>query len=108
MPGDVVRYGIISTAGIALNRHIPAARESINSEVLAISSRNEARAKDAATENGIHRWWGSYDELLMDPDLDAVINPLPNSMHCEWTISRNYPYQAAWVQATHHPRREPS
>ena len=86
MPGDVVRYGIISTAGIALNRHIPAARESINSEVLAISSRNEARAKDAATEHGIYRWWGSYDELLMDPDLDAVINPLPNSMHCEWTI----------------------
>ena len=86
MPGSVVRYGIISTAGIALNRHIPAARESVNSDILAISSRNEARARQAASDHGIPTWWGSYDELLNDADLDAVINPLPNSMHCEWTI----------------------
>jgi predicted dehydrogenase len=86
MPKDVVRYGIISTAEIALNRHIPAARESANSEIIAISSRKGVRAREAAEKHGIPKWWGSYDELLMDTDLDAVINPLPNSMHCEWTI----------------------
>ena len=86
MPEDVVRYGIISTARIALNQHIPAARESANSEIIAISSRERVRAREAAEKHGIPKWWGSYDELLMDPDVDAVINPLPNSMHCEWTI----------------------
>jgi predicted dehydrogenase len=86
MPKDVLRYGIISTARIGLNQHIPAARESANSEILAISSRDEARAREAAEEHGIPRWYGSYDALLMDDDIDAVINPLPNSMHCEWTI----------------------
>ena len=86
MPRDVVRYGIISTALIGLRRHIPAARESSTSEIVAISSRDEAKAMEAAEEHGIPRWYGSYDALLKDPDIDAVINPLPNSMHCEWTI----------------------
>ncbi len=86
MPDGVVRYGIISTAQIALNRHVPAARTSANSEITAISSRNDARARRAAEEQGIPKWYGTYDELLSDPDLDAVVNPLPNSMHAEWTI----------------------
>ena len=86
MPDGVVRYGIISTAQIALNRHIPAARTSANSEITAISSRSDAPARQAAEEHGIPKWYGSYDELLADPDLDAVVNPLPNSMHAEWTI----------------------
>ena len=85
MAGDVVRYGIISTARIA-RQHVPAARESATSEILAISSREEAKAKEAAEKHGIPRSYGSYDALLMDSDLDAVINCLPNSMHCEWTI----------------------
>ena len=86
MAKDVVRYGIISTAQIALNRLIPAALESAKSEVVAISSRGEAKARQAAEEHNIPKWYGSYDELINDPDVDAVINPLPNSMHCEWTI----------------------
>jgi len=86
MPDDVVRYGVISTAQIALNRHIPAARESANSEIVAISSRDESTARTAAEQHGIPTWYGTYDELLADASLDAVINPLPNSMHCEWTI----------------------
>jgi predicted dehydrogenase len=86
MPGKVVRYGIISTAQIALNRHVPAARESANSEIVAISSRGDAKARQAAEKHGIAKWYGSYEALLADPDVDAVINPLPNSMHCEWTI----------------------
>ncbi|MEX0762984.1 MAG: Gfo/Idh/MocA family oxidoreductase [Dehalococcoidia bacterium] len=86
MPGDVVRYGIISTAQIALNRHVPAAAESANSEIVAVSSRSDEPAKQAAEKHGIPKWYGTYDELLADPDIDAVINPLPNSMHHEWTI----------------------
>ena len=86
MPGDVLRYGVISTARIALTAHVPAARESANSEIVAMSSREETKAKRVAQEHGIPRWHGSYEDLLADPDIDAVINPLPNSMHCEWTV----------------------
>ena len=86
MPRDIVRYGIISTAQIALNEHVPAARESSSSEVVAISSRDESKARRAAVELGIPRWYGSYDALITDPDVDAVIVPLPNSMHCEWSV----------------------
>jgi len=86
MPEDIVRYGVISTAQIALGSHIPAARESANSEIVAISSRDEMKARDAAVRHGIPTWYGTYDELLADTGLDAVINALPNSMHCEWTI----------------------
>ena len=86
MERDIVRYGLISTAQIALTKHLPAARGSKNSEIVAISSRGEAKARVAADQHGIPSWYGSYEELLADPDLDAVINPLPNSLHCEWTI----------------------
>jgi predicted dehydrogenase len=86
MPDDVVRYGVISTAQIALNRHIPAAQKSASSEVVAISSRSESKARSAAEQHGIATWYGTYDELLADASLDAIINPLPISMHCEWTI----------------------
>ncbi len=86
MPDGVVRYGIISTAQIALNRHVPAALTSANSEITAVSSRSDEPARLAADKHGIPKWYGTYDELLADADLDAVINPLPNSMHAEWTI----------------------
>lgn len=86
MPDNVVRYGVISTARIALNQHIPAARESANSEIVAISSRRASTARAAAEDHGIPTWYGTYDELLGDARVDAIINPLPNSMHCEWTI----------------------
>ncbi|MBI4189459.1 MAG: Gfo/Idh/MocA family oxidoreductase, partial [Betaproteobacteria bacterium] len=86
MADKKVRYGIISTAQIALNRHIPAALESANSEIVAISSRGPDKARQAAEKYAIPRWYGSYEELLKDREIDAVINPLPNSMHCEWTI----------------------
>ena len=86
MPQKVARYGIISTAKIGLNQHIPAALESANSEITAISSRDAAKARLAADNHGIPSWYGSYEELIRDADLDAVINPLPISMHCDWTI----------------------
>lgn len=86
MQNNIVRCGVLSTADIALKRLVPAARESSNSEVVAISSRDESKARAVAEDLDIPTWYGSYDELIADPDLHAVINPLPNSMHCAWTI----------------------
>lgn len=86
MPQDVVRYGLLSTAQIGLNAHLPASYESENSEIVSISSRNPDRAKAAAEKHGIERWYGTYEEQLADPDVDAIVNSLPNGMHCEWTI----------------------
>ena len=86
MGKTVVRYGLISTSHIGVEAHLPASLESKNSEIVSISSRTASKAKAAAAEHGIPRWYGSYDEQLADPEIDAVINALPISMHCEWTI----------------------
>ena len=81
----MIRFGILSTARI--NRLVLAgARESERVEVAAVASRDLARAEAYAREWGIERAYGSYEELLADPDLDAVYNPLPNSLHVEWSI----------------------
>ena len=81
-----VKYGVISTARIAVNKHIPAIQDSMNGKVVAISSRDPALAKSEADRLGIPKYYGSYNELIADPDIDAVVNPLPNTMHHEWTI----------------------
>jgi len=83
---DSVRYGVLSTAQIALNRHVPAAAAADNADVVAIASRNLGRAQAAAEKHGIARAYGSYQELIDDSEVDAIINPLPNGLHCEWTI----------------------
>jgi predicted dehydrogenase len=78
-------WGIISTANI--NRLVLAgARESDEVDVVAVASRDVGRAEDYARENGIERAYGSYEDLLADPDLDAVYISLPNSLHVEWSI----------------------
>ena len=80
-----VRVGILSTAHI--NRLVIApARESDKVEITAVASRDPARAAAYAREWDIPRAYGSYEELLADPEIDAVYNPLPNSMHVEWSI----------------------
>ena len=80
-----VRFGILSTARI--NRLVLAgARESDRVEIAAVASRDGDRAEAYAREHGIPRAHGSYEELLADPELDAIYNPLPNSMHVEWSI----------------------
>jgi xylose dehydrogenase (NAD/NADP) len=81
----VTRFGILSTAHI--NRLVIAgARKSDRVEVLAVASRDQARAEAYAREQGIDRAYGSYEALLADPELDAVYISLPNSMHVEWSI----------------------
>jgi xylose dehydrogenase (NAD/NADP) len=82
---EAVRWGIISTADI--NRKlIPGAHASPKVELLAVASRDEERALNYARTWDIERAYGTYDELLADPDVEAVYNPLPNTMHAEWTI----------------------
>ena len=80
-----VRWGILGAANIARRRMIPALQQSARSQVLAIASRDRATAQCAADEMNIPRAYGSYEELLADPDIDAVYNPLPNHLHVPWS-----------------------
>jgi predicted dehydrogenase len=77
-------FGVISTANIGVGAVVPAIQDS-DHRVLAIASREADRAAAAADDLDIPRAYGSYEELLADEDLDAVYNPLPNSLHAEWT-----------------------
>jgi predicted dehydrogenase len=81
-----LRWGILSTARIGRNLFMPGVKASADSEVVAIGSRDAESARAVASEFGIPRAYGSYDELLADTDVEAIYNPLPNSLHAEWTI----------------------
>jgi predicted dehydrogenase len=83
---DVVRWGVLGVATIAVDDMIPALQSAENCEVVAIASRDHARAGAAADRFGIARAYGAYAELLADPEVDAVYNPLPNHLHVEWSI----------------------
>ncbi len=80
-----VNWGVISTARIGTEKVIPAMQAG-GVQILAICSRDADCAAAVAAEMGIPRHYGSYQDLLDDPDIDAVYNPLPNSLHAEWTI----------------------
>lgn len=80
-----VRWGIIGTARIA-EKLIRGIQVSQNGELLAIASRTEEKARAFAKQHDIPRAYGSYEALLSDPEIEAVYNPLPNSLHGEWTI----------------------
>jgi D-xylose 1-dehydrogenase (NADP+, D-xylono-1,5-lactone-forming) len=80
-----VRWGLLSTARI--NRPVlEAARQSDRVAVVAVASRNHARAEAYAREHSIERAYGAYDMLLADADVDAVYISLPNALHVEWTM----------------------
>jgi D-xylose 1-dehydrogenase (NADP+, D-xylono-1,5-lactone-forming) len=82
---SAVKWGIISTANI--NRlFLEGARQANGVEIAAVASRDRARAEEYARENGIATAHGSYEELLQDPQVEAVYISLPNSLHVEWSI----------------------
>ncbi|MFB6081518.1 MAG: Gfo/Idh/MocA family protein [Halanaeroarchaeum sp.] len=79
-----MRFGIISTAGIAQTAVIPAIRASEH-EVVAIASRDGSTAEAVAADFDVPRAYDDYGDLLADDDVEAVYNPLPNALHAEWT-----------------------
>lgn len=84
-PVRKIRWGVLGVANIARTKVIPAMMKGEWTEVSAIASRDARRAQRAADELGIPRAYGSYEELLADPDIDVIYNPLPNHLHVPWT-----------------------
>lgn len=82
----MIRWGILSTAKIGVQKVIPAIQNSKLGKVTAICSRNQEQASKVAQQLGIEKAYASYDELLADPEIDAIYNPLPNHLHVAWTL----------------------
>jgi len=82
-----VKWGIISTANIGVAKVIPGMLKSKDLEVVAISSRKLKQAKEWAGKLGIPKAYGSYEEMLADPEIEAVYNPLPNHLHVPLTLA---------------------
>jgi predicted dehydrogenase len=83
---STIRWGILSTANIGRKAVTPAIQASTNGSVCAVASRNYAAARSYAAALGINQSYGNYEALLNDPNIDAIYNPLPNSLHKKWTI----------------------
>jgi predicted dehydrogenase len=79
------RFGILGVSHFAVRRMFPAMRAARGVEIAAIASRDGARANETAATLGIPKAYGSYDELLADPTIDAIYNPLPNHLHVPWS-----------------------
>ncbi len=79
------RWGILGTADIARRQLIPSLQASEECEMVAVASRDKERAAQFAKETNIPLSYGSYEELLSDPSIDIIYNPLPNHLHVEWT-----------------------
>jgi predicted dehydrogenase len=82
---EPVRWGLLSTARIN-HAILTGAQQSARTEVVAVASRDQARADAYARERGLDRAYGSYDALLEDDEIEVVYNSLPNSLHVEWSI----------------------
>ena len=80
-----IRWGVLGAANIAINKVIPSMQAGKTSEISAIASRELARARRHAKTLGIEKYYGSYNDLISDPEIDAVYIPLPNHLHIEWT-----------------------
>ena len=81
-----LRWGILSTASIARTKVIPALQNGEYTNVVAIASRDFAKAQQTASALRIPTAYGSYEELIADPNVDVIYNPLPNHLHVPWTI----------------------
>lgn len=84
---DTLRWGIISSAKIAREKVIPGLQRAENCEVVTIGSRRRQAAAEIAERWGISSAYGSYEEVLADPRVDAVYVPVPNHLHARWTIA---------------------
>ena len=84
---EPVRWGVISTANIGVAKVLPGMMKSKQIKLLGIGSRDLKLAKKWAKKLGIPRAYGSYEELLADPDIEAIYNPLPNHLHVPLTIA---------------------
>ena len=82
-----VRWGVLSTAKIGLLKVIPAMQRAESCEIVAIASRDLDSARGAAESLGIPKAYGSYQDLLSDPGIEAIYNPLPNHLHVPWSIA---------------------
>ena len=82
---DAVKWGILSTADIN-RRVLPGAKSSPKVELVAVGSRDKAKADAFARQWEIPRAYGSYEELIDDPEVEALYIPLPNTLHVEWSI----------------------
>ncbi len=83
---DRIKWGVLGTADIARGQTIPAMKLASNCELYAIAGRSLEKAQQFQQEFGFEKAYGSYDELLNDPAVEAVYIPLPNSLHCEWAV----------------------
>lgn len=81
-----VRWGVLGAANIALKKVIPGMQRAKRCEIVAIASRNQERAEQAAQQLGIPRAYGTYEELLADTSIEAIYNPLPSHLHVPWSI----------------------
>ena len=86
MPATKVRWGVLGVANIAVKKVIPAMQKGERCEIVAIASRDAERARQAAKQLQIPKPFGSYEEMLADPGIDAIYNPLPNHLHVPWSI----------------------
>src|SRR5262250_736500 len=85
MPNKV-RWGVLSTSYFALAKAVPAMQKGEWSEIAAIASRDKTKAETTAKQLGIPKAYASYEELLSDPEIEAIYNPLPNHLHVAWSI----------------------
>jgi predicted dehydrogenase len=81
-----VAWGVLGVANIAVKKVLPAMQRGEWCQIAAIASRDLQKAEQAAKELGIGKAYGSYEELLADPEIEAVYNPLPNHLHVPWSI----------------------
>jgi len=82
-----VTWGILSTANIGMEKVIPAMQQGQFCDIAAIASRSLASAQTAADKLGITKAYGSYEELIADPSIEAIYNPLPNDLHVPMTLA---------------------
>src|SRR5437667_6363681 len=84
---DPVRWGILGAAGIAGSAFLPALTETTDGRAVVVGARDAGRAERWAVEFGVERGVAGYEDVVADPDVEAIYVALPNSLHADWTIA---------------------